>query len=175
MREYHPRTIQELAACTCDRCKRRLTPDNGEWQERLSFDHACGFDSLFGDGNTVSLDLCQRCVREVLGQWLRIIPAEGVDALDRLRGSVVRYDEPTSAAAVEWQTEGEKKTRKLGGLEKFTKFGPDFMAEGRGEHEQVERGKAARRFRALKGRGWAKHGLDAPLFIGGTKKPKKRL
>lgn len=173
MREYQPRTVQELAACTCDRCKLRLTPDDDEWQERLSFDLACGFDSLFGDGNTVSLDLCKRCVREVLGQWLRITPAEGVNALDMLRGSVVLYDEPTAAAAVEWQAEGEEKTRQFGGLEKFAKFGPDFMAEGRGEHEQVEE-KAARRFGALKGRGRVKHGLDAPLSIGGTKKPKKR-
>ncbi|WP_247308919.1 hypothetical protein [Ralstonia pseudosolanacearum] len=72
MREYQPRTVQALAACICDRCKHRLTPDDGEWQERLSFDQSCGFDSVFGDGNTVSLDLCQHCVREVLGQWLRV-------------------------------------------------------------------------------------------------------
>lgn len=77
MREYRPQTVQELVVCTCDRCKRRLTPDEpGEWQERLSFDHSCGFDSVFGDCNTVSLDLCQRCVREVLGQWLRIAQPE---------------------------------------------------------------------------------------------------
>ncbi len=55
MREYQPRTVQELAACTCDRGKRRLTSDDGEWQERLSFDHDCGFDSVFDEGNTVNL------------------------------------------------------------------------------------------------------------------------
>lgn len=72
-REYQPLTVQELVACTCDRCQRRLTSDElGEWQERLSFDHSCGFESVFGDGTTVRLDLCQRCVREVLGQWLHI-------------------------------------------------------------------------------------------------------
>lgn len=77
MREFRPVTAQELAACTCDRCQRRITSDEtGEWQERLSFDHSCGFDSVFGDGNSVSLDLCQHCVREVLGEWLRIGPPE---------------------------------------------------------------------------------------------------
>lgn len=76
MREYRSRTVHELAVCTCDRCQRRLTPDEpGEWQERLSFDRSCGFDSVFGDCNAISLDLCQHCVREVLGQWLRITPA----------------------------------------------------------------------------------------------------
>ncbi|MET2529923.1 hypothetical protein [Ralstonia pseudosolanacearum] len=126
MREYKRRTIQEVAACTCDRCKRRLTPDEpGEWQERLSVEHSCGFDSVFGDGNTVSLDLCQHCVREVLGEWLRILPPE-----KRIeRGDIARHPR----------------------MKKFAKFGPDFMAEGRGDHEQDKRGPAARRLTALKG------------------------
>jgi len=73
MREYRPLIVQELAACTCDRCQRRLIADEpGEWQERLSLDHSCGFDSIFGDGNLVCLDLCQHCVMELLGEWLRI-------------------------------------------------------------------------------------------------------
>jgi len=80
MREYQSRTIQELAACTCDRCQRRLTPEEpGEWQERLSFDHSCGFESVFGDGNMVSVDLCQRCVQDVLSKWLRIGPSADGD------------------------------------------------------------------------------------------------
>ena len=80
MREYQGRTIQELAACTCDRFKRRLTPDEpGEWQELFSFDHTCGFDSVFGDSNTVSVDLCQYCIQEVLGMWLRIEPSAESD------------------------------------------------------------------------------------------------
>nr|WP_237203814.1 hypothetical protein [Ralstonia solanacearum] len=112
MREYQPRTVQELAACTCDRCKRRMTPEDGEWQERLAFDHTCGFDSIFGDGNTVSLDLCQHCAREVLGQWLRITP----------------HDEPTKPVSwAEYLASGPRATS-------------DFMAEGRGEHEQAEKG-----------------------------------
>ena len=77
MREYRSVTTTALAACTCDRCQRRLTPDEpGEWQERLSIDHVCGFDSIFGDGNLVCLDLCQDCVRDLLGKWLRIGSAE---------------------------------------------------------------------------------------------------
>ncbi|WP_204311477.1 hypothetical protein, partial [Stenotrophomonas maltophilia] len=63
MREYRTRTISEVVASTCNRCQRHLSADEpGEWQERLSFDHSCGFDSVFGDGNTISLDLCQHCV-----------------------------------------------------------------------------------------------------------------
>lgn len=119
MREYKRRTVQEVAACTSDRCKRRLTPDKlGEWQERLSFDQSCGFDSVFGDGSTISLDLCQHCVLQVLGEWLRI--------------------SPTSTAGTALYP---------GVMEKFAQFGGDFMAAGRGEHEQVVRAGGQRRKR----------------------------
>ncbi|QOT76563.1 hypothetical protein [Cupriavidus basilensis] len=79
MREYQPKTVQKLSACTCDRCQRRLTPDEGEWQERLSINYVGGFDSVFDDGNTVSIDLCQQCVREVLGAWRQITPPTEAD------------------------------------------------------------------------------------------------
>ncbi|MGA4079925.1 hypothetical protein ACI2VA_08605 [Ralstonia nicotianae] len=198
MREYRHHTVQKLAACTCDRCGRRLVPDDGEWQERLSFDHSCGFDSVFGDGNTVGLDLCQHCVREVLGQWLRITPpadADGPTALAQAMMSVPNVGEDADFA-------------RHPGLEKSAEFGANFMAEGRGKHAQTERGKTARRLTALKGSIWKpakpvsvedmgmaiakeagkaarrlgglkgrirmKHGFDAPLSLSGKKKPKKR-
>ncbi|QBQ95920.1 hypothetical protein [Paraburkholderia pallida] len=73
MREYRDKVIEELAVCTCDRCGRRMTPDEpAEWYERVSLGWRCGFDSIFGDGARVSLDLCQGCVRDTLGQWLCI-------------------------------------------------------------------------------------------------------
>jgi len=92
MREYRPVTARELAACTCDRCQRPLTPtEPGEWEERLSLDHSCGFDSIFGDGNLVCLDLCQHCVRELLGEWLRIeSPEDSREASELTRALVKR-------------------------------------------------------------------------------------
>ncbi|MCT7306222.1 hypothetical protein [Ralstonia wenshanensis] len=85
MREYRTRTISEVVASTCNRCQRRLSSDEpGEWQERLSFDHFCGFDSVFGDGSMVSIDLCQHCVQEVLGQWLRITKSADIGGTDTL-------------------------------------------------------------------------------------------
>ncbi len=85
MREYRTRTISEVVATTCNRCQRHLSGDEpGEWQERLSFDHSCGFDSVFGDGNTISLDLCQHCVQEVLGQWLQITKSADIGGANTL-------------------------------------------------------------------------------------------
>lgn len=73
MREYSTKLVPEISACACDRCGRRMSPDDPyEWQEKMSLDWEGGFDSVFGDGTHVSLDLCQHCIRETLGQWLRI-------------------------------------------------------------------------------------------------------
>lgn len=61
--------------CICDRCGRVISPsDYDEDQERLSIDFRGGYGSVFGDGSTVQADLCQHCVKKVLGRWLRIRP-----------------------------------------------------------------------------------------------------
>lgn len=60
--------------CVCDRCGRVMGPnDIDENQERLTIDFRAGYGSVFGDGNQVQLDLCQHCVKKVLGRWLRIV------------------------------------------------------------------------------------------------------
>ena len=50
MLEYQDKVIQEVVACTCDRCQRRMTADDGEfeWQERLSIAFRGGYGSIFG-------------------------------------------------------------------------------------------------------------------------------
>jgi hypothetical protein len=75
MLEYRNKVIKEPAACTCDRCGRRMTADlnqDWEWNQKLSISFEGGFGSVFGDGNKISVDLCQHCVLDTLGQWLRI-------------------------------------------------------------------------------------------------------
>jgi len=88
MLEYQDKVVQEVAACTCDRCQKRMTPDDGdlEWYERVSLSYQGGYASVFGDGSQISLDLCQQCVRETLGAWLRITPPDdGLAYQARLR------------------------------------------------------------------------------------------
>ena len=68
-------TAAQVVAAVCDRCgrdmKRRGETDGG-WEERIAIAFRGGYNSVFGDGNAVELDLCQHCVKEVLGPWLRI-------------------------------------------------------------------------------------------------------
>ncbi|MCQ8230569.1 hypothetical protein [Pectobacterium carotovorum] len=46
--------------------------DNQEFQEFLSVGRIADFGSIFGDGESLRLDLCQHCVKDVLGQWIQI-------------------------------------------------------------------------------------------------------
>jgi hypothetical protein len=93
MREYRDKTVQEVFACICDRCHKRMELDvqDSGWPERLSLSFRGGFGSIFGDGNEVSVDLCPHCVRETLGAWLRVTSPdderEAARRLARLGGS----------------------------------------------------------------------------------------
>lgn len=43
-----------------------------ELQERIAIRFRAGYGSLFGDGNLVEADICQHCLQEVFGKYLRI-------------------------------------------------------------------------------------------------------
>ncbi|WP_321931433.1 hypothetical protein [Paraburkholderia guartelaensis] len=83
MFEYQAKVVQDVAACTCDRCHRRMTPVDFEWQEKLSVSFHGSYGSIFGDGNKVEIDLCPQCVEETLGAWLRISHSEWGDLIER--------------------------------------------------------------------------------------------
>jgi hypothetical protein len=61
--------VEELV---CDRCSLVAAPEDFQFQEFTSIDHIGGYESIFGDGMKVQLDLCQSCVRDTLGTWLRV-------------------------------------------------------------------------------------------------------
>lgn len=58
----------------CDRCDRLAEVGDAEleFQEFFSINQQAGYASIFGDGNHVQVDLCQHCLKDVLGRWLRI-------------------------------------------------------------------------------------------------------
>jgi hypothetical protein len=59
----------------CDRCGRLAEAGDAEleFQEFVSIDLNAGYASIFGDGNHVQVDLCQHCLKDVLGRWLRVV------------------------------------------------------------------------------------------------------
>lgn len=60
----------------CDKCKREYFYDNIEdrleIQEFVKLDLTGGYNSVWGDGAIVLLDLCQRCSKAVFGEWVRV-------------------------------------------------------------------------------------------------------
>lgn len=56
---------------TCDKCGKDLQENFIEEQESLHWSMSCGYGSVFGDLNTITLDLCQDCTKEILGAYIQ--------------------------------------------------------------------------------------------------------
>jgi len=62
-----------IKSVTCDICKMEVLADNPlELQEFHHINFIGGFNSIFGDGDEVSCDICQHCLKEKLGDYLRL-------------------------------------------------------------------------------------------------------
>ncbi|MGM9513115.1 hypothetical protein ACS5PK_02555 [Roseateles sp. DB2] len=60
----------------CDRCGDIASDRDDNFDHFLTLDFDAGYDSPFGDGTHVDLDLCHGCLMHVLGSWLRFSPSE---------------------------------------------------------------------------------------------------
>lgn len=96
--------LQEETALVCDRCgrlptgrQREIAPDEvSEWSEAMRIRFTGGYGSVFGDGARVlacalpacawphadrrasrEADLCQHCVKELIGPFCRVLPTQG--------------------------------------------------------------------------------------------------
>lgn len=72
MKRMGPKTVEMVAAYVCDRCGREADADDPEANEFISLDFTAGYYSIFGDGNKVSLDLCQYCLKDTFDALIRI-------------------------------------------------------------------------------------------------------
>lgn len=65
---------EKVHAFTCDRCGRHddLEHNPFEAQEYVHITTTGGYDSVFEDGAHIAIDLCQHCLKETLGPWLRV-------------------------------------------------------------------------------------------------------
>ena len=71
MKTLETKLSSYVRALRCDRCKREEDCESPEFFEFLSFASTGGYDPVFGDGTAIELDLCQYCVKETLGTWVR--------------------------------------------------------------------------------------------------------
>ena len=63
--------IDDLMAITCDHCD-SYVDDPVEVQAFFHLAKAASYGSIFGDGASIECDLCQHCVKALLGGSLRI-------------------------------------------------------------------------------------------------------
>lgn len=74
MKKFEEITAKSVSALICDCCGREsiVGIDDYEVQEFISLDFVGGYQSIFGDGTHVSLDICQYCLKDKLGTWLKL-------------------------------------------------------------------------------------------------------
>lgn len=72
MKTFKPVPTEIVSEITCDCCKTCFTANDPGWLEIQSIEFVAGYSSIFGDGNFISIDLCQDCLKTILGQWLRV-------------------------------------------------------------------------------------------------------
>ena len=75
MKNYKDKKIvqEQLISIICDCCKEEYSEsDIFEIEEFLNISKLGGYGSIFGDGNIIKLDLCQHCVKKLLGDYIRI-------------------------------------------------------------------------------------------------------
>lgn len=88
MKKAEPVYVDTVVEIVCDRCQ-KCFKENGDdwhddgWHEIQSLEFVGGYESIFGDGSSVSVDLCQHCLKETLGQWLRIEAAPWCNPLEK--------------------------------------------------------------------------------------------
>lgn len=69
------RTIEDVSVVhqiRCDRCGKEAERGDVGFQQMTSIGFDAGYGSIFGDGNRVELDVCEPCLRDTLGAWLRV-------------------------------------------------------------------------------------------------------
>lgn len=76
------KTEMKVVAVQCDKCKKEFLIRDGndesveediyEIQEFHFIDFIGGYASVFGDGNNVKCDLCQKCLYKLISRYMRI-------------------------------------------------------------------------------------------------------
>lgn len=74
MKSFKTVTRTEMSKLTCDSCGLEASADDGnEFNEFITIEHRCGYAAILGDGNQLSIDLCQHCFAGMCGDMLTII------------------------------------------------------------------------------------------------------
>lgn len=78
----------------CDRCglRARRTAEGSEFGRMTSIGFRAEEGSIFGPGQRVQIDLCERCLRSALGAWLRVWNSADAEAGAGLASKLATFD-----------------------------------------------------------------------------------
>jgi len=65
--------VYTKAKIRCDICLREANVDDFDFEEFISIRNTGGYTSAFGEGTAYELDICDRCLKEKLGEYIRIV------------------------------------------------------------------------------------------------------
>lgn len=72
MKNFKNVTVKEVSKLICDCCGQQAASTDYEFHEFISINKRCGFGSIHGDGNQVSIDICQSCFANMCGDDLTV-------------------------------------------------------------------------------------------------------
>ncbi len=70
-----PSIRKQLKSIQCDKCKKEFQNDDDifEIQEFHHVRFEGGYGSVFGDGDIIECDICQHCLKELIGNYYRTV------------------------------------------------------------------------------------------------------
>lgn len=85
----------QVKVVVCDRCGKSMSEDQPYegYNNRTQIRFRAGYASLFGDGNKIEGDLCDACLYQLLGRYLRIVEPGPEEAVDWNDEPGKRFDE----------------------------------------------------------------------------------
>jgi hypothetical protein len=66
-------TVKELISITCDVCGEECDHEHLDYQEYTRIHFVGGFTSIFEDGGEYECDICQNCLKNLIGDKLRYL------------------------------------------------------------------------------------------------------
>ena len=62
--------VETVVSVTCDKCHNEI--EESDFDDMINVEFIGGYSSIFGDGVKVSVDLCQRCFKALVGPYCQV-------------------------------------------------------------------------------------------------------
>lgn len=85
MKKFTAVLTKEVKLLICDGCGSQANTEDTEFHEFISVKHSCGYGSIHGDDNEITIDLCQHCFAGMCGDILTVTSNSTCDISDDIK------------------------------------------------------------------------------------------